>query len=153
MPAPPRARPVVVVLLLLLLAACDGGVGDGDLGLPGTDDAPPGEAETSGVAGEGDAAAPDPVDEQELAERAAACDLDLPDDGPASLQGMAEDPTGTAVINNPELSIFAEALQEAGLARSLDDPDGTFTLLAPSDAAFGALPEEELDELLADRQG
>ncbi len=42
------------------------------------------------------------------------------------------------------------AIDKAGIAPELENTDGTFTLLAPTDEAFAKLPEGALDELLAD---
>ena len=43
------------------------------------------------------------------------------------------------VANAPELSTLAAAINEAGLADFLDDPENTFTIFAPTNAAFDAL--------------
>ena len=40
-------------------------------------------------------------------------------------------------------------LQDAGKADALSDPDGALTILAPNDAAFAKIPEEDLRGLLA----
>jgi uncharacterized surface protein with fasciclin (FAS1) repeats len=47
----------------------------------------------------------------------------------------------------PDLSTFVQAVDAAGLAATLDGP-GPFTVFAPSNAAFNALPEGELAALL-----
>ena len=47
------------------------------------------------------------------------------------------------------LSILVEAVREAGLVETLEGP-GPWTLFAPRDAAFAALPEGALEALLAD---
>lgn len=47
-------------------------------------------------------------------------------------------------------NILAQALVATGLDSALSNPDETFTVLAPTDEAFGKLPEGTLDALLAD---
>ena len=50
---------------------------------------------------------------------------------------------------NGNFTTLVAAVQEAGLVESLSG-EGPFTVFAPTDAAFEALPEGALDELLAD---
>lgn len=50
-------------------------------------------------------------------------------------------------IATPELSTLVEAVVAAGLAEALSAP-GPYTVFAPTDAAFAALPEGVLDDLL-----
>jgi uncharacterized surface protein with fasciclin (FAS1) repeats len=45
---------------------------------------------------------------------------------------------------------FLSAIDKAGIASELDNLDGSFTLLAPTDEAFEKLPEGMLDDLLQD---
>jgi uncharacterized surface protein with fasciclin (FAS1) repeats len=45
------------------------------------------------------------------------------------------------------------AINAAGLDVALDNEDGTFTVFAPTDAAFAALPAGTIEALLADPQG
>jgi transforming growth factor-beta-induced protein len=56
------------------------------------------------------------------------------------------------IANNPELSSLTKALQDAGLFELLNDTRGSYTVFAPSNAAFavyGALPQgDELTTLL-----
>ncbi|SHI53068.1 fasciclin domain-containing protein [Wenxinia saemankumensis] len=49
----------------------------------------------------------------------------------------------------PDLSTLVTAVEAAGLAETLSG-EGPFTVFAPSNAAFEALPEGTLDTLLAD---
>lgn len=56
------------------------------------------------------------------------------------------------VAGNPEFSTLGAALETASLADTLD-VDGTFTVFAPTNAAFDALPDGTLDVLLADPEG
>lgn len=55
---------------------------------------------------------------------------------------------GSNVHNTLETAVLA-----AGLDGALANPAGDFTLFAPTDAAFDALPEGVLDDLLADPDG
>jgi uncharacterized surface protein with fasciclin (FAS1) repeats len=54
----------------------------------------------------------------------------------------------TASIN--ELSFLRMAVKDAGMERELDRA-GPFTLFAPTDAAFEALPHDRLNEIYRDR--
>jgi uncharacterized surface protein with fasciclin (FAS1) repeats len=51
------------------------------------------------------------------------------------------------VADSPQLSTLSAAIDAAGLSGTLNG-DGPFTLFAPSNAAFAALPEGTLDSLL-----
>jgi uncharacterized surface protein with fasciclin (FAS1) repeats len=62
----------------------------------------------------------------------------------------AEAPAQTIVdiaAGNPDFSTLVAAVQAAGLAETLSGP-GPFTVFAPTNAAFAALPEGTLDSLL-----
>ena len=70
-----------------------------------------------------------------------------------SAQSMAASNTtkGTIVdiaVATPELSTLVTALEVAGLVDDLEGP-GPFTVFAPTNDAFNALPDGVLDELLA----
>ena len=54
------------------------------------------------------------------------------------------------VGTSSQLSTLASALESTGLAEMLRDPESAYTLFAPDDAAFEALPEAERTALLAD---
>ena len=76
----------------------------------------------------------------------------IPDDGEGSFVGMADDPAATAASNNPELSTVVAAVQAAGLVDTLNG-EGPFTIFAPANSAFEAIPAEDLEALLADPMG
>jgi uncharacterized surface protein with fasciclin (FAS1) repeats len=57
-----------------------------------------------------------------------------------------------AAMAAPNLQTLVTALEDAGLVDTLSD-DGPFTVFAPTDDAFLALPEGALDSLLADPEG
>lgn len=51
----------------------------------------------------------------------------------------------------PQLSTLAKLIQDAGLAETLRGP-GPFTVFAPSDEAFKAVPQKTLQELAANKE-
>merc|ERR1711982_224158 len=53
---------------------------------------------------------------------------------------------------NPDFSTAVAAIEAAGLAEALSG-EGPFTVFAPTNDAFAALPEGTIDELLADPSG
>ncbi len=79
-----------------------------------------------------------------------ACDA-VPTEGPGSFAGMTEDTAATAASNNPLLSTLVTAVSEAGLVDTLNS-DGPFTIFAPTNDAFAAIPAEDLDAVLADQE-
>ena len=75
--------------------------------------------------------------------------------GGASTASAQSDPPGTIVeiaVATPELSTLVTAVTAAGLVETLSGP-GPFTVFAPTNAAFAALPAGTLDTLLADPTG
>ena len=79
----------------------------------------------------------------------AACSA-VPMDGEGSFDGMADDPAATAASNNPVLSTLVTAVGEAGLVDTLNG-EGPFTIFAPTNDAFAAIPEADLAAILADQ--
>jgi uncharacterized surface protein with fasciclin (FAS1) repeats len=73
----------------------------------------------------------------------------VPADGEGSFAGMTDDTAATAASNNPVLSTLVSAVQAAGLVDTLNS-DGPFTIFAPANPAFDALPDGTLDAVLAD---
>ncbi len=73
----------------------------------------------------------------------------IPADGEGSFAGMTDDPAATAASNNPVLSTLVTAVTEAGLVDTLNS-DGPFTIFAPANPAFEAIPADQLDAVLAD---
>lgn len=69
-----------------------------------------------------------------------------------TLQGMTDDPVGTAASNNPVLTTLTTAVTEAGLVDTLNSAE-SLTVFAPTDCAFAALDEATLDAALADPTG
>jgi len=74
----------------------------------------------------------------------------VPADGEGSFAGMADDTAGTAASNNPVLSTLVTAVVEADLVDTLNS-DGPFTIFAPTNDAFAAIPEDQLAAVLADK--
>ncbi|GAB2930929.1 hypothetical protein GCM10027047_29310 [Rhodococcus aerolatus] len=64
---------------------------------------------------------------------------------------MVEQPVGTAASTNPLLTTLTKAVTEAGLVDTLNKADAAYTVFAPSDDAFAAVPSAQLDALLADK--
>lgn len=75
----------------------------------------------------------------------------VPAEGPGSAKGMVDDPVATAAGNNPLLTTLTKAVKAAGLVDTLNDPSASYTVFAPANAAFEALPPGTLDQLLADK--
>ena len=74
----------------------------------------------------------------------------VPADGAGSFAGMAQDPAATAASNNPILSTLVSAVQQAGLVDTLNG-EGPFTIFAPTNDAFAAIPADQLQAVLADK--
>lgn len=75
----------------------------------------------------------------------------VPKDGAGSFDGMAKDPVATAASNNPALSTLVTAVKKAGLVDTLNNAEN-ITVFAPANAAFEAVPEEDLNALLNDKE-
>ena len=146
----------------LLLAAC----GDDDTGTATSDDET--SATTAAEATDDSAMADDDAmaeRDEAMADGEAMADDDamamvdgepsgpgceaVPTDGEGSFEGMADDPAATAASANPVLSTLVTAVQQAELVDTLNS-DGPFTIFAPTNDAFAALPADQLDAVLAD---
>lgn len=68
----------------------------------------------------------------------------------AGNHGAKKDIVDTAVAAG-DFSTLVTAVQAAGLVDTLKS-DGPFTVFAPTDAAFAAIPEADLQALLADKE-
>ncbi len=123
-----------VAALSLVLAACGGDDSSG----PAATDAPvTTDAEM------------DDADEMSMGTQFGPACSAVPEDGAGSFDGMAQDPAGTAASNNPLLSTLVTAVVEADLVDTLNS-DGPFTIFAPVNDAFAAIPEDDLNAVLAD---
>ncbi|GAB3508032.1 fasciclin domain-containing protein [Amycolatopsis cihanbeyliensis] len=135
-----------VAAMALLLSACGG------------DD----QASDSGQ--DQDTQSPSPTSEQTTSSPTASNGMTTADDvyGPGcaqvptdpsdegSVQGMIDDPVGTAASNNPLLTSLTKAVKTAGLVDTLNKSDASYTVFAPANPAFEALPKETLNALLTD---
>jgi uncharacterized surface protein with fasciclin (FAS1) repeats len=74
----------------------------------------------------------------------------IPADGEGSFSGMADDPAATAASNNPELSTLVQAVTEADLVDTLNG-EGPFTIFAPVNDAFAAIPAADMTAVMADK--
>lgn len=74
----------------------------------------------------------------------------VPADGAGSFQGMTTAPVATAASNNPVLETLVAAVTAADLGDTLNSAEA-ITVFAPANDAFGAIPEADLNALLADK--
>ena len=102
--------------------------------------------------------APAPAEEEEPEAEASAGDQTfgdacsaVPTNGQGSFDGMVDDPVATAASNNPLLGTLVTAVGEAGLVDTLNDAEA-LTVFAPTDDAFAAIPEADLNAVLADTE-
>lgn len=75
----------------------------------------------------------------------------VPAEGAGSFEGMSSAPVATAASNNPVLSTLVTAVGAAGLGDTLNSSEAV-TVFAPSNDAFAAIPEADLNALLADKE-
>lgn len=76
--------------------------------------------------------------------------------GPGSVEGMSQDPVATAASNNPLLTTLTAAVSgklnpDVDLVNTLNN--GEFTVFAPVDDAFAALPKATVDSLAKEKGG
>jgi uncharacterized surface protein with fasciclin (FAS1) repeats len=71
--------------------------------------------------------------------------------GCAGMGGSAPAPVTDTVARTPQLSTLAKLVGDAGLADTLRGP-GPFTVFAPTDEAFKAVPAKTLEELGKDKE-
>lgn len=102
--------------------------------------------------------APAPAEEEEPEAEASAGDQTfgdacsaVPTNGQGSFDGMVDDPVATAASNNPLLGTLVTAVGEAGLVDTLNDAEA-LTVFAPTDDAFAAIPEADLNAVLSDTE-
>ena len=81
----------------------------------------------------------------------ASCAPDpAPEPQPPPVASPSVDDTVVGIAGStPQLSTLSEAIDASGRAETLRDPDAAYTLFAPSDAAFQALPDADRTALLA----
>ncbi len=74
----------------------------------------------------------------------------VPKSGAGSFEGMTTAPVATAASANPLLSTLVAAVSAAELVDTLNSAP-ELTVFAPTNDAFGAIPEKDLNALLADK--
>ena len=76
------------------------------------------------------------------------------DDDPAPTPAPTPEPEATTIVDvavaDGNFTTLVAALEEAGLVATLDDENASFTVFAPTDAAFELLGQDAIDALLAD---
>lgn len=132
----------LVFALSFLAAACSDD--DGDDSASDTTEA---EAETDAT----DAPADD-VDPSEICDTDGLVEAVESGDEEGTLDGMTDDPVGTAASNNPVLTTLTTAVTEADLVDTLNNAEA-LTVFAPTDCAFAELDPETLEAALADPTG
>lgn len=128
------------------LAACS----DEDSGSTASDDTPSSSAPADDMTESEDSGMDTGMTDASTEPYGDAC-ADIPADGPASFTGMAAEPVATAASANPLLSTLVTAVGEAGLVDALNSAEA-LTVFAPANPAFEAVPEEDLNALLADKE-
>jgi len=136
---------VTAGLALVLGTAACGGSDDDSTAAPAATLASPTDEMTPGMTGDAMAAAPVGPG---CADYAAA----VPD-GAGSVDGMAQDPVAVAASNNPILTTLTAAVSgelnpDVNLVDTLNG--GEFTVFAPVDDAFKAVPEKTVETLKTD---
>ena len=141
-----------------LMSACSGGMGEDSS--PAADDQPAAGQEQGsdggGMTSDGgmddmDGTGMDPA--ADLVGAGCADYAAMVPEGEGSVEGMAQDPVSVAASNNPMLTTLTSAVSgelnpEVDLADTLDGDE--FTVFAPVDDAFAAIPEEDLGALAED---
>jgi uncharacterized surface protein with fasciclin (FAS1) repeats len=136
------AAGAALIALTLGLAACGD---DADSGSSASDDTSAAAAPADGMTTE-----PAMADDAGAEVFGPACDA-IPKDGKGSFNGMVTDPVATAASNNPLLSTLVTAVGEVpGLADTLNAAPA-LTVFAPTNDAFGKIPEKDLNAVLADQ--
>lgn len=75
----------------------------------------------------------------------------VPTEGEGSVEGMTDDPVGTAASNNPLLSTLVTAVGAAELGDTLNS-GGPFTVFAPVNSAFDKIDPATLEGVLGDTE-
>lgn len=145
---------------VVLMSACSGGMG-GDASTDEGGQQPAAEenqaSDGGGMASDGGGMASDGgMDMDPAANLVGAGCADyasMVPDGDGSVEGMAQDPLSVAASNNPLLTTLTSAVSgelnpDVNLVDTLDGDE--FTVFAPVDDAFGAIPEDDLNALASD---
>ncbi|MGP5078560.1 fasciclin domain-containing protein [Brachybacterium alimentarium] len=138
----------------VLMSACSGGMDEGSSPEQGADQ--PAAEQDSASDGGGMGEDMDDMDMDPAANLVGPGCADYAEmvpDGDGSVEGMAQDPLSVAASNNPMLTTLTSAISgelnpDVDLVDTLDDDE--FTVFAPVDDAFGAIPEDDLNALASD---
>ncbi|ATG50552.1 fasciclin [Brachybacterium vulturis] len=147
----------VLVATAALMSACSGGMGEDTPSSEGEQPAATQgqSAEEGGMASDGGGEmGMDPA--ANLVGPGCADYAAMVPDGAGSVEGMAQDPVSVAASNNPMLTTLTSAISgelnpDVDLADTLDGDE--FTVFAPVDDAFAAIPEQDLTALAGDTEG
>jgi uncharacterized surface protein with fasciclin (FAS1) repeats len=71
----------------------------------------------------------------------------VPKSGPGSVQGMIDDPVGTAASHNPLVQTLVKESKKAGIVSTLNSTSKSYTVFAPTNKAFKALPSSAVQSL------
>ncbi|WP_270410026.1 fasciclin domain-containing protein [Brachybacterium paraconglomeratum] len=146
--------------IVALMSACSGGMGEDSS--PAAEDQPAAgqeEPADGGMASDGGGMASDEGGDMasgpaaDLVGAGCADYAAMVPEGAGSVEGMAQDPVSVAASNNPMLTTLTSAVSgelnpDVDLADTLDGDE--FTVFAPVDDAFDAIPEEDLSALAED---
>jgi uncharacterized surface protein with fasciclin (FAS1) repeats len=145
-PTPRSIAAAACALALLGAAGCGGDDSDGNTGSAGADAAPATETPTNDMTSE-----EPPADmAAQLVGPGCADYAEMVPDGAGSVDGMAQDPVATAASNNPLLETLVAAVSgqlnpDVNLVDTLNSAE--FTVFAPVDDAFAALPKKTVAAL------
>ncbi len=83
----------------------------------------------------------------EIADIAGPACSQVPPTGEGSAAGMVDDPVATAASYNPLLKTLVAAVTAAELGDTLNSSEATYTVFAPINSAFEALPPGTVEQL------
>lgn len=143
----PLRLAALLAVLVLALAACGGG----DDAASTDASSPDAAAETTEASSEPDTEMASEPMASEMASDMAADECELESVDASEGADPAEQPVATAASENPNLSTLVQAVEAADLVETLNG-EGPFTVFAPANCAFEAIPDEDLEALLADTE-
>ena len=141
---------------LLALSGCSGmgsDSGGSESGSEGSE-----SQSDSGESGSGESGMPEEsgdasMDDADLVGSGCSTYAEQNPEGAGSVEGMAQDPVATAASNNPMLTTLTKAVSgelnpDVDLVDTLNGDE--FTVIAPVDDAFDAVPDDDLEALAED---
>lgn len=144
---------------LLALSGCSGmGSDSGGSESENSESQSDSEASGSGQSGAGESEMPEEsddasMDDADLVGSGCSTYAEQNPEGAGSVEGMAQDPVATAASNNPMLTTLTKAVSgelnpDVDLVDTLNGDE--FTVIAPVDDAFDAVPDDDLEALAED---